>query len=97
MVGGGVKILLAVKDCDRVRREKETIFREKIVVDVDTHEDKGRGGRSCSLVEGGDGGVPGLKALFLSSDGPLNVSVFYRKIVARSSSPMTSLVKISMF
>ena len=82
LVGGRVKVFLAVEDCDGVRREKHTIFGGEVVVDVDAHGGKGRGGRSHSLVNGGDRSVPGPEALFLSSGGPLNVLVFHRKVVA---------------
>ena len=82
LVSGGVEILLAVEDCDRVKREKQTIFGGKIVIDVNTHGGKGHGEGSHSLVDGGDGGVSGFEVLFLSSGGPLNVLVFHRKVVA---------------
>ena len=69
----------------------------EVIVDVNAQGGKGSGGRSRSLVNRGNSGVSGPEALFFSSGGPSNVSIFYWKIVARSSSPMTGFVKIPMF
>ena len=98
LICGGFEVLLAVEHCDRVRREKQTICEGKIILDVDAHrrERSRRRGESCSVVGGGDGGVPGLAAFCLSSGGPLDVSVFHRMVVARPSSPMTHLLEILM-
>ena len=37
LIRGGFEVLLAVEHCDRVRREKETIFGGKVILHVDTH------------------------------------------------------------
>ena len=83
LVSGGFKVLLAVEDCDRVRREKQAICGGEIVLDVDTHGGEGSrsSGESCSVVGGGNGGVPGFAAFRFSSSGPLDMSVFYRMVV----------------
>ena len=83
LVSGGFEILLAVKNCDRVRREKEAVYGGKIVLDVDTHggEERGSCGESYRVVGGDDGGVSVFAAFCPSSGGPLDMSVFYRIVV----------------
>ena len=82
VISEGVKVLLAIKNCDRMGGEQEAICGGKVIVNINAHEGEGSGGRSCSLVDGGDRGVPGSEVLLLSSDGPPNVSIFYWKFVA---------------
>ena len=84
LIFGGFEVLLAVENCDRVRRKKEAVRRGEIVFNVDIHGGEGSRslGESCCVVGGGNGGVPGLAAFCLSSGGPLDMSVFYRRVVA---------------
>ena len=83
LICGGFEVLLAVEDCDRVRREEEAICGGKIVLDVDTHggERCGGSGESCGGVGGDNGGVSGFATFCFSSGGPLDVSIFHRMVV----------------
>ena len=97
LIGGGFEVFFAIENCYGIRRKKEAILRGEVVFDIDTHRGERSSGGPRNLIWGDDGGVPGLAAFCFLPGGPLNVSVFYQEIIARSSSPMACLVKMLVF